>query len=485
MTIAAISTPRGTGGVAIIRLSGANALSIAAKMFFPKKNVKVGDFVSHTVYLGALKCDGFCDESLCTYFKAPRSFTGEDVIEFSCHGGVVIAEGVLRRCLECGARAAECGEFTKRAFLNGKLTLSDAEGLVDMINAESESAANAAYFLLSGALSKTAVALQSTLTDLLAKIEVALDYPEQAEEPAANEINATLGGLIEGVETLIKSGDYGKIIKHGINAAIIGAPNVGKSSLLNALLKTDRAIVTEQAGTTRDTLSESLSIKDIRLNVLDTAGIRRLSQDGATSGAGGAAGGVVGTAGGNANIVGTVGKSLPPDAQIEALGIKRSYDAINYADIILFVFDASKRLSGGELQLLDEICKKNKKVIAVANKCDIKTVAQPAPKDRGIEAVAVSALCNVNIDAVAEAVYAYATSRALKNDITLTNERHISVLKTVRDALRSAAANAGHTTLDLIAIDLNEAYYQLGLITGTTANEQIIDAIFSKFCIGK
>jgi tRNA modification GTPase len=391
MTIAAISTPRGTGGVAIIRLSGADALSIAAKMFFPKKNVKVGDFASHTVYLGVIKCDGFCDEVLCTYFKAPHSFTGEDVIELSCHGGIVIAEGVLRQCLECGARAAECGEFTKRAFLNGKLTLSDAEGLIDMINAESESAANAAYLLLSGALSKTAVALQSTLTDLLAKIEVALDYPEQAEEPAARQIDAALGGLIKGVEALIKSGDYGKIIKHGINAAIIGAPNVGKSSLLNGLLKTDRAIVTEQAGTTRDTLSESLSIKDIRLNVLDTAGIRRLPQGAvAETGGNGNIGGeslpqgkngglkskaasvnatadrsgaasIIGAAHGTNGGIGEVGKSLPLDAKIEALGIKRSYDAINYADIILFVFDASKKLSGAELQLLDKICKKKTK----------------------------------------------------------------------------------------------------------------------------
>lgn len=273
--ISAISTAAGTGGVAIIRLSGEGSLGIAANMFTPSVNIKAEKFIPNTMYAGTIQGDGFTDFGMCVYFKAPRSFTGEDVVEFHCHGGVQIARGILAKTISLGARAAEKGEFTKRAFLNGKLSLSSAEGMIDMINAESLAALRAGSMLYCEKLNKEIKELQSSLQDVLAEIAADIDYPEE-DLDGLNEsiIKASIEQVALRLEKLASSYSCGKKIKDGVTVAICGKPNTGKSSLLNALLGYDKAIVSDEAGTTRDAVEGELKIDGVKYNLVDTAGIR-------------------------------------------------------------------------------------------------------------------------------------------------------------------------------------------------------------------
>ena len=313
-TIAAISTPIGVGGISIIRVSGKDAYKIASKVFRP---FKIDDFniEPRRMYLGEFKAENFNEKCMMVWFKAPYSYTGEDVVEFQCHGGTVIAKGVLDALINNGATLAGAGEFTKRAFVNGKLTLDEAEGVMDMINAESESEVRAGYNLLQGNLSKEINQIQEQLTKMMAKIEVTLDYPENDyEEQTAMETVASVNGIIERLEYLLKTSTTGQIVKNGSKVLILGKPNVGKSSLLNAILNYDRAIVTSIKGTTRDMLEETYTYKGVKFVLTDTAGLHEANDE------------------------------------VEKIGIEKARQAINYADVVLLVLDSSTKITDEDIE---------------------------------------------------------------------------------------------------------------------------------------
>lgn len=431
--IAAICTAAGTGGVAIIRISGDNALPIAKKMFTPPKGVK--EFTPNLMYAGKINGAGFTDYGFMVYFKAPKSFTGEDTVEFHCHGGIQIARGVLKNALNCGARTAERGEFTRRAFLNGKLSLASAEGMADMINAESLALVRAGSMLYSGKLSEEVRKIQNSLKDILARAAVEIDYPEEDEdgldyEKIAQDIKE-LNGEISG---LIKSYSTGKKIKCGVTVAICGKPNTGKSSLLNALLGYDKAIVSPQAGTTRDAVEGEIEIDGVKYNLIDTAGIRECA------------------------------------GEIESIGIERAKSATLSADVVLSVSDGS-----GEAALPDGI---TGAVIKVFNKSDIK-------KPQGVFDITVSAKTGAGLNKLKQKIAENGVGELSADSAYIVEERHYLALERCAEALNSAAESAGALTLDLIAVDLKDAWDALGEITGETASEEIINTVFAKFCVGK
>lgn len=427
--IAAISTAHGTGGVAIIRLSGEGSLEIAKKMFSTVKS----EYVPNYMYAGNISGEGFSDYGFMVYFKAPRTFTGEDIVEFHCHGGVQIARGILKKCLTLGARLAERGEFTKRAFLNGKLSLSSAEGMADMINAESLALLRAGSMMYTEKLTREVKLVQDELKDLLARIAVEIDYPEEDEDGAdLDGISENLGVVCGKICALSSSYNCGKKIKSGVSVAICGKPNAGKSSLLNALLGYDRAIVSPEAGTTRDTVEGTIEIDGINYDFTDTAGIR-------------------GHAG-----------------EIESMGIERAKSAIKSADIVLFITD-------GDDEFKEEA---NGKVIKVFNKIDI---IKPA----GQYDIGVSAKTGANLEQLKKLIAEYAVGEFSFDKAYVVEERHYSALKRAEASLKSAADGVKILSLDLVAVDLKEAWDALGEITGETASEEIISAVFAKFCVGK
>lgn len=429
--ISAISTPAGQGGVAIIRISGEGSLGLAKKMFAPSCGTT--DFEPNRMYAGKISGEGFLDYGYMVYFAAPRSFTGEDVVEFHCHGGVQIARGVLKKTVSLGARAAERGEFTRRAFLNGKLTLASAEGMIDMINAQSLAMLRAGGMLYFGKLSKETAEIQNGLKEILAAISAELDYPEEDLDGLDYAVIAEkVDGLCQRLKKLVSGYSCGKKIKSGVSVAICGKPNVGKSSLLNALLGYDKAIVSPEEGTTRDAVEGVAEIGGVNFCFTDTAGIRDC--------AGGA----------------------------EKMGIERAKNVMRSSDIALFVTDGSctpPRDIGGKL-------------ITVFNKCDI---AVP----RGKYDVAVSAVTGEGIPELKKLLSEEAFGEGSLDNSFVLEERHYSALVRALEALESAAANAGKITPDLLAVDVREGWNALGEITGETAGEEIINEIFDKFCVGK
>lgn len=435
--ISAISTPRGTGGVAIIRISGESPLKVAEKMFVPTGGEKVANFQPYKMYVGKILCDGFEDFGMCVYFKAPRSFTGEDVVELHCHGGEQIARGVLKATFANGARAAERGEFTKRAFLNGKLSLASAEGMIDMINAESLAEIRAGGMMYSERLTKEVKKVQASLTDLLAGIAADVDYPE--EDVAATElcgVKDDLSAAKDRVDALIASYGSGKKIKNGVTVALCGAPNVGKSSLLNCLLGYDKAIVSAQAGTTRDAVEGTIEIDGVKYNLYDTAGLRELADE------------------------------------IEAVGIEKAKNIVRSADIVLYVSD-------GENSYPDGVNKDDSRLIKILNKCDI-VRGQSQNFD-----LAVSAKTGENLDRLKELISQKAMGGRSLDGAFIVEERHYAALCRASAALCNAVNAIGVFPLDLISLDVNDAWSALGEITGETANEEIISAVFAKFCVGK
>ena len=432
--ISAISTAAGTGGVAIIRLSGEGSLGIAANMFTPSVNIKAEKFIPNTMYAGTIQGDGFTDFGMCVYFKAPRSFTGEDVVEFHCHGGVQIARGILAKTIYLGARAAEKGEFTKRAFLNGKLSLSSAEGMIDMINAESLAALRAGSMLYGEKLNKEIKELQSSLQDVLAEIAADIDYPEE-DLDGLNEssIKASIEQVALRLEKLASSYSCGKKIKDGVTVAICGKPNTGKSSLLNALLGYDKAIVSDEAGTTRDAVEGELKIDGVKYNLVDTAGIRESA------------------------------------GNIESIGIERAKKIFQTADIILSVSDG-----GGEADVQGA----SGKVIKIFNKCD-------KNKPCGNYDLAVSAKTGQGLESLKKLLSENSVGELSLDKAYIIEQRHYAALMKAVRSLKSAINGCSTFTVDVLAIDLKEAWDALGEITGETANEQIINTVFEKFCVGK
>ena len=442
-SIVAISTPIGNGGISIVRLSGNTCFSIADKMFTSKKQ-QPSSFEDRKLYLGTITTSQFKEKALCVIFKAPNSYTGENMVEFQCHGGVKIAQGILRECLQNGARMAKNGEFSMRAFLNGKMTLEETEGMIDMIQAKSDAEVRAGYALLNGELSKKTTVMQNELTDILADIEVSFDYPEQdMEYTTAQKTKQRLQQIVKDITSLLQTSHQGKIIKHGIQTLIVGKPNVGKSSLLNALLGEEKAIVTSIAGTTRDIVEDSYEYKGLRVELIDTAGIHETED------------------------------------VVEKLGIDKAKKYINQADIILFVLDMSVPYTEKDEAIYQLI--QNKKYIVVKNKQDAKIWDKNFTHQ-----VEISALTKQGINELKEKIYTYAQDTSVsQNEIILTNERHIACLQQAKQNIDNALQTIDEISLDAISVDLHLAWEALGEITGTTANEEIITAIFSKYCLGK
>lgn len=438
--IVAISTALGKSGICVVRLSGKDSLDIAKKIFVSKNK----NFEPRKFYLGEINLNTIKDKGMLVYFKAPNSYTGEDVVEFQCHGGTIIANKIVDECINNGARLSLPGEFTKRAFINGKISLDKAEGVAELIDAESESEARAGYNLVDGNLFKVVSTAQKKLTEIIAEIEVNLDYPEHdIEYKTISYINDNLKNLHKEIVSLIATEQSGRIIKNGINIVIAGKANVGKSSLMNSLINYDRAIVTNIAGTTRDVLEESYEYKSIRFNLFDTAGIRE------------------------------------SDDVIEQIGVKKAKDLLNTCDLVLLVFDSNTEFDDEDKELLESV--KDKKSIIVLNKCDL-----PKKFKTDLDTIQISTIKNQGISELKELIYSKVVDENItENKLIITNKRHMLVLKEVEKLISDAIDNIEFNTLDLIALDIKDIWEKLGEITGETANEQIIDAIFSKFCLGK
>ena len=446
--IVAISTAMGNGGISIIRMSGKSVVQIADKVFHAK-DLAVADFEPRKLYLGRFESDGICDKCMCVYFKAPYSYTGEDIIEFHCHGGVTLTNKIFEALVSNGCEPATKGEFSKLAFLNGKVSLDEAEGIIDMINAESESELKAGYNLMQGNLRREVESIQNVLTELLAKIEVSLDYPEEdLEEETRENILSVLESEKFKLQEILSTASYGKCIKDGVRILIYGKTNAGKSSILNSLLNYDRAIVTDIQGTTRDTLEEVFEYKGFKFVLIDSAGIRE-SKD-----------------------------------IVESIGIEKSKQMLESSDIVLYIVDGSVSLDKNDNDIISSLSDKN--VVMVVNKSDLKEVVDI----EGIgfkDIVRVSAKTGAGMDELKEKLYSYVSNKNVNNNaLVLTNVRHIEAIKNALENLDNAiTATVDCVNLDLVSIDIKNVWIALGDITGNSDNERIIDDIFSKFCVGK
>lgn len=424
--ISAIATASGAGGVAIVRMSGEGALGVAKKMFSRR-----GEYVPNVLYPGVIDAGAFRDRGMCVYFRAPRSFTGEDVVELHCHGGSEIARGVLQRTLELGARLAQRGEFTRRAYLNGKLSLSAAEGLGEMIAASSQAQVRAGYLLYNETLTKLGCALQAQLTECLAQVDADLDYPEEdLTAHSRADIAARLDGVCAQLEGLLGQYRAGRKISSGVRVAIVGAPNAGKSSLLNALLGYDRAIVSDIPGTTRDYNEGTLSIGGVNFLLTDTAGLRESG-----------------------------------DA-VEREGVRRAREAIRSADIIVWLKDEAPAPDFPE----------GTPVITVGAKSDL-------VRRRDCDIV-LSSVTGEGLAQLKEMLYERGFGRE-NEGVFLLSERHYRAAQAALEAARAARAAVESAPPELYAEDIRRAWESLGAISGETANEKVIDEIFSKFCVGK
>ena len=438
--IVSISTPLGKGAISIVRMSGKNCLDIALKLFHCKER----KLQPRYMYFGKLQIekDSF-EECLMVYFKAPYSYTGEDVVEFQIHGGILLAQKVVENCVEAGCRIAEPGEFSKRAFMNGKISLDKAEAIIGEINAETEGELNSSLKITGGVLAEKIKAEQNMLKELLAEIEVSFDYPEHDyEKIVKDKIFQKLSDIKKENDKILELSESGKYIKNGINVALVGKTNAGKSSVLNALLGEKRAIVTDIEGTTRDSLKESFFHKGVKINLIDTAGIRKT------------------------------------DDYVEKIGIQKSLDSIARADIILFIRDGSQKEDMFDKEIEENLT--NKKVVNVINKMDKKRVIKK--KENEIE---ISALTEKNIDALKDRIVSEIIKNNINSDtVMLTNERHIKILKDC-DSIIKDTFKIKENSLDVIAMYIKKIWMTLGKITGDTENEDIITLIFSKFCLGK
>ena len=442
-TIASISTPLGKGAISIVRMSGEEALKIASKVF-SSKNLNYEKIEPRKMYLGKFEIErDIFERCLMVYFKEPFTYTGEDLVEFQIHGGIIVTQKILEKLLKSGASLAEPGEFSKRAFLNGKLSLDEAESIVDIIDSESDAELKANLSLAGGALQKKVKQLQEKLTNILAKIEVSLDYPEEdLEEAVREEIIKEVEGVKKEIEKLLTDSEGQKYLKNGINVAIVGRTNVGKSSLLNALIGENKAIVTNIEGTTRDSIEATYFYNGIKINLIDTAGIRDAVDE------------------------------------VEKIGIEKSKEVLKNADIVLFVFDGSDKIKDYDKNILK--LNKGKPFICVINKTDIKRVF---PKqDNEIE---ISAVKNLNIDKLKEQIFNSVIKNEINfNNIIITNERQLNELRNALNIIQEFEINKNEV-LEIISMELKKLWNTLGKITGNTENEDIINLIFSKFCLGK
>lgn len=454
-TIAAISTPYGSGGIGIVRISGENAFSIAKKIFKGKK--KFDEIASHTINYGKIidpKTGKTLDEVLLSKMKSPNTYTKENVVEINCHGGNIVLGAVLEIILKNGARIAEPGEFTKRAFLNGRIDLSKAEAVIDVINSKTKESGLAAMEQLEGRLSKEIIKIRQKIIGLMAQIEVTVDYPEHdIEELTGKEVYAELQNIIAELNGLIENFDKGRILREGIRAVIAGRPNVGKSSLLNVLAGKERAIVTSIPGTTRDVVEEYVNIRGIPVRLFDTAGIRKT------------------------------------DDTVEKIGVKKAGKAIEEADLVIIITDAQEGLTEADINLIETT--KDKKVLVLINKIDVVSkdkVNKMREKLKKHGAVAVSLKENINVEEIEEYILKMILADKIKqnDDILVSNIRHKMLIDKALESIEEACkSHLNGMPPDMITIDIGAAAQYLGEITGENVSEDLLHEIFSRFCVGK
>ena len=451
-TISAISTAQGEGGIGIVRISGPKALLIANKIFVSQGRGRPSEFKSYTMHYGKISDNAkIIDEVILTVMRKPKSYTREDVVEINCHGGVVALSKVLDLTIENGARLASPGEFTKRAFLNGRIDLAQAEAVIDVIRAKTDSALKVSLGQLSGGLSKEISKIRHKLLNILVILEANIDFPEEEIRQDTAEISQGITAIDAELNKLLDNASSGRILREGIAAVICGKPNVGKSSLLNALLKKERSIVTPVAGTTRDTIEEIIDIRGIPVRIVDTAGI------------------------------------LTPRGLIEKKAVKRSREYIKLADIVIILFDASSKLEDGDRKLIKEL--KNRNVIAVINKIDLKSRIE---KDQIIKAfkkvVQLCAKSAKNINTLEDALCEFVFKGKLHAPefLIVSNLRHIHALKNAKKLISQAKeALAKKLPQEFIAQNLKDACAYLDKISGKNFSEDLLDRIFTDFCIGK
>lgn len=457
-TIAAISTATGTGGIGIIRMSGKECFQILKKIFVPKNSdTCIEEVPGYTIKYGHIinnKTKEVIDEVLVSFFRAPKSYTTEDMCEINSHGGTIVEQKILEQCLLNGAELAEPGEFTKRAFLNGRMDLTQAESVMDIINAKTDKEAKASLSQLEGNLSHRILEIRSDLLDIMADIEASIDYPEyDIEETTNQKALQILNKVKEKLIQLENSFQSGKILKDGVKTVIVGKPNAGKSSLLNIMLNEDRAIVSSQAGTTRDTIEEFIKVQGIPLKIIDTAGIRQTEDE------------------------------------IEAIGVKKAINLIDDADLVIAIFDQSQELDKEDERVLELI--KNKKTIILLNKCDLseknknitsymskinKTVIEASMKTKkGIDELYNTIVKMFQVGEV-----------DIGKDVIITNIRHKNQIhKSLESIERAIQTVENQMPIDIVAVEIKQALEDLGSITGDNVSEDIIQSIFSKFCLGK
>lgn len=454
-TIAAISTPLGEGGIGIVRLSGHEAIAIAEEIFRGKGIVS--SLPSHTIHFGRIidpTANKTLDQVLLTVMRAPRTYTKEDVVEINGHGGIVALRSILELTLRLGARLAEPGEFTRRAFLNGRIDLSQAEAVIDLIRAQTEAGARVALHHIEGDLFREVSSVREELINILAEVEASIDFPEEdLDFWEGSELLSRIIAVKERLAGLVETARYGRIIREGISTVIIGRPNVGKSSLLNALLGEDRAIVTPIPGTTRDTIEETINLRGIPLRVIDTAGLR------------------------------------PGGDIVEKEGLRRTKRSLEQADLVLLILDASVQLTPDDREIISEV--KERKGIVVLNKTDCPVLIE-AEEVKSLlpehKLINISAIHRSGLDNLREAIIQTVLGGEIiaSDSLMVSNIRHQQALSAAIKSLKEAVATveAGGSP-ELIALDLREAMDQASLISGETVTEDILDHIFANFCIGK
>jgi len=454
-TIVAISTAMSDGGIGIIRISGPDAAAIGNQVFCPvNKNKTLDKIPTYTAAYGKIHKNGkIIDECIALYMKGPKSYTGEDVVEIDCHGGVVVLKKVLETIIEAGARPAEPGEFTKRAFLNGRIDLSQAEAVMDLIYSKNEFAMESSLKQLSGSLKNKINSIRDKILYEIAFIESALDDPEHISlEGYSGKLYEVVKEQKDEIDGLLSTADNGRILKEGIKTAIVGKPNAGKSSLLNLLVGEERAIVTDIAGTTRDTLEESILIKGIPLQMIDTAGIRKT------------------------------------DDIVEKIGIEKAKTAIEKADLVLYVADSSSPLDESDFEIMDYL--KEKKTIIILNKSDLHKVTgeEEIKKHLKKDVITFSAKEETGLDELYEKLESLFFEGKLNfnDEIYITNMRHKNSLKQASESLNMVFGSIEMgMPEDFFSIDLTDAYEHLGYILGESMGEDLVNKIFSEFCMGK
>ncbi len=454
-TIAAIATPMTNSGIGIIRISGDEALDIIEKVFKPKKkDKKIKEVKTYTAHYGHVyDGDTLLDECIVLVMKGPHSYTAEDVVEINCHGGVVVMKKVLEAVFKAGAAPAEPGEFTKRAFLNGRIDLSEAEAVMDLIQSKNEFAMSTSLKQLEGVLGKKITEIRKQIIHSVAFIESALDDPEHySVDGFSDELKEQVEKIIRQLNEFLENADNGRILKEGIQTVIVGKPNAGKSSVLNVLLGEERAIVTDIAGTTRDTLEESIQIKGIPLNIIDTAGIRQTED------------------------------------VVEKIGVKKAIGFAEEADLIIYVVDSSTEMDQNDENIIRMI--RDKKVIVLMNKSDLKPVVSCSDIEQHLQApiIEISAREETGLDAFENTLkdMFFAGDIHYNDELCITNVRHKAAITAALESLKMVmnSINDGMPE-DFFSIDLMDAYEQLGHIIGEAVEDDLVDTIFSDFCMGK